>query len=87
MEHFVIKWKGEDCWDVIPFSEAYTCDEKKQVDVNGTVGTEVQVKFEGEMEFFTSEIYQFKKFNENAQDNCAFHVYLKNCVWNLGFFQ
>ncbi|CAL1281899.1 unnamed protein product [Larinioides sclopetarius] len=52
MEHLLIKWKEEDCWDVIPFPDAYICDEvgeRKQVNINDAiVGTDVKVEFEGE---------------------------------------
>ena len=50
MEHILIKWKAEDCWDVIPFSEVQhkTCDEVGDENKGAIIGTKVKVKFEGE---------------------------------------
>ena len=43
MEHILIKWKAEDCWDVIPFSEVQhnACDEVGDVNNGAIIGTEM----------------------------------------------
>ena len=50
MEHVLIKWKTEDCWDVIPLSEIQHngCYEVNDIYNSAIIGTEVNVKFEGE---------------------------------------
>ena len=77
-----MKWKAEDCWDAIPFSEVQhnTCDKVGDVNNGDIIGTEVKIKFQGE------DHRGLKSLIKMCRIIVHFMCIKKICVWNLGFF-
>ena len=65
MGHILIKWKAEDCWDIIPLSEVQhnTCDKVGDVNNGTIIATNVKVKFEPLQKY---HIEFYKKFCRKA---------------------